>query len=158
MEPGDQLGALLDATQALRQAEIAHALIGGIAVGIRAGTPRATVDVDFAIVTRVSRDRAAEALIRAGFELRGHFPHSAFRHPNGEPVQLAFDPAYDPMIARADAIEVSGVSVPVVTKTDLIAMKERAAADSGRRRSKSLRDLADVALLREDAPEEDEGW
>jgi hypothetical protein len=37
-------------------------------------------------------------------------------------------------------------------------MKERAAADPGLRRSKSLRDRADVELRRGDAPDPDEGW
>lgn len=51
-----------------------------------------------------------------------------------------------------------GVSVAIVRKDDLIAMKERAAADPGLRRSKRLRDEADVALLRGDVPNPDEGW
>jgi len=46
----------------------------------------------------------------------------------------------------------------VVTKADLIEMKRRAAADPGRRRSKALRDQADIALLEEDVPGADEGW
>jgi hypothetical protein len=46
----------------------------------------------------------------------------------------------------------------VVTKDDLIAMKRRAAADPTRRKSKALRDLADVALLEGDAEGPDEGW
>src|SRR5216117_174912 len=37
--------------------------------------------------------------------------------------------------------------VPIVRKDDLIAMKERAAADPARRRSLALRDRADVDLL-----------
>jgi hypothetical protein len=37
-------------------------------------------------------------------------------------------------------------------------MKERAAADPARRRSKALRDRADVALLSGDVPDPDEGW
>jgi hypothetical protein len=46
----------------------------------------------------------------------------------------------------------------VVTTEDLIVMKERAAADPARRRSKTLRDQADIALLRGDVPRPDEGW
>jgi hypothetical protein len=46
----------------------------------------------------------------------------------------------------------------VVTTADLIAMKERAAADPARRRSRALQDQADIALLRGDAPDPDEGW
>lgn len=37
-------------------------------------------------------------------------------------------------------------------------MKRRAAADPARRRSKALRDQADVALLEGDVPDESEGW
>ena len=62
------------------------------------------------------------------------------------------------MIQRADSVEVSGVAIPLVQKADLIAMKERAAADPARRRSKALRDQADVELLRGDVPGPDEGW
>jgi hypothetical protein len=59
---------------------------------------------------------------------------------------------------RADAASIGGTTVRIVTKTDLIAMKERAAADPARRRSEALRDRADVALLRGDVPDPDEGW
>jgi hypothetical protein len=48
--------------------------------------------------------------------------------------------------------------VAIVRKSDLIAMKERAAADPALRRSKALRDQADIALLRGDVPDPDEGW
>jgi len=48
--------------------------------------------------------------------------------------------------------------IPVVTTADLIAMKERAAGDPARRPSKALRDRADVALLRGDVGDPDEGW
>jgi hypothetical protein len=37
-------------------------------------------------------------------------------------------------------------------------MKRRAAADPGRRRSKALRDQADIALLEGDVPKPQEGW
>jgi len=69
-----------------------------------------------------------------------------------------FDPAFDPMIERASAMAAGDRTVRVVTTEDLIAMKERAAADPARRRSKALRDLADAALLRGDVPDPDEGW
>lgn len=42
----------------------------------------------------------------AGFHLVGEFEHSAnFRHPSGEPVQLAFDAWFDPMIHRAEILK-----------------------------------------------------
>ncbi|HSJ98778.1 MAG TPA: nucleotidyltransferase, partial [Myxococcota bacterium] len=134
-------------------------LIGGVAVGIRTRIPRATLDTDLAVRSTVGRERVVEALVDAGFSLRGEFAHSVnFRHPSGEPVQLVFDAEFDAMIDRAERLEVGGVVVRVVTTEDLVAMKQRAAADPAQRRSKALRDEADVALLRGDVPDPDEGW
>ncbi len=62
------------------------------------------------------------------------------------------------MIDRAETLTMGSVTIRVVTTADLIAMKERAASDPARRRSKALRDQADVALLRGDVPDPDEGW
>lgn len=62
------------------------------------------------------------------------------------------------MIERAERFEAAGVSVPIVCKNDLLAMKQRAAADPAMPRSKALRDQADVELLRGDVPDPDEGW
>ncbi|MBX3023629.1 nucleotidyl transferase AbiEii/AbiGii toxin family protein [bacterium] len=158
-EPADKVGALRDAVRALDQVAAACALIGGVAVGIRSGLPRATLDTDLAVVSTADRAATVRALVAAGFEPRGEFAHSVnFRHASGEPLQIVFDPSFDPMIERSEVIPVGGVPVRVVTTADLITMKERAAADPGRRRSKALRDAADVALLRGDVPDPDEGW
>lgn len=159
MDPEAQLDALLEAAHGLQQAGIAFALIGGLAVGIRTGVPRATIDIDLAALTSAPRERVTAALVGAGFTFRGDFPHSInFLHRSGEPLQVAFDAEFDRMIERAEPIELRGIRIPVVSTEDLISMKERAARDPGRRRSKSLRDLADVELLRGDVPDEDEGW
>jgi hypothetical protein len=45
-----------------------------------------------------------------------------------------------------------------VTLADLIETKERAASDPSRRRSKALRERADIELLHGDVAEQDEGW
>jgi len=128
-------------------------------VGLRSGVPRATLDVDFAVSSNSRPLALTELLVGAGFSFIGQFPHSLnFRHASGEPLQLAFDEAFDEMIARAEPIAWGELNVPVVTREDLIAMKRRAAADPARRRSKALRDLADIALLEEDVPDENEGW
>jgi hypothetical protein len=155
----DKLAALIDAARALRAAHAPFALIGGIAVGHHSGVPRATLDVDLAVLSSADRNQLIQALLAGGFEHRGEFAHSSnFRHASGEPLQLAFDPEFDAMIARADALELAGESIPVVRKADLIAMKRRAASDPARRRSKRLRDQADIALLEGDVPDPDEGW
>ena len=62
------------------------------------------------------------------------------------------------MIERAEEMRFGDVRVRVVTTSDLIEMKDRAAAGPSRRRSKALRDAADAALLRGDVPDPDEGW
>lgn len=155
----DKVAGLLDVSRALARIGAAHALVGGVAVGIRSGVPRATLDTDIAVDSRADRAAVIRGLIAAGFVLKGEFAHSVnFRHSSGEPVQLVLDPAFDAMIARAEPIAIGSASIPVVTTSDLIAMKERAAADPARRRSKALRDAADVALLRGDVPDPDEGW
>jgi hypothetical protein len=155
----DKLVALIDTARALESAGVRYALIGGLAVGIHAAVPRATIDVDVAAHVGAGREPAVEALEKAGFRKTGEFEHSVnFRHATGEPVQLAFDPQFDAMIERAQSIDVAGTRVAVVRKEDLIAMKQRAAADPSRRKSKRLRDQADIELLLGDVPDPDEGW
>jgi hypothetical protein len=155
----DKIGAIEAAASVFAEQGVPYALIGGLAVGLRSGVPRATLDVDFAIATSVERGPLIDRMVERGFRLMGQFPHSInFQHPSGEPVQLAFDPGFDPMIARAESIDFDGLRLPVVTTADLIEMKRRAAADPARRRSKALRDQADIALLQGDVPDPDEGW
>lgn len=159
-DSADKASALHDATRALDALGAPHALVGGVAVGLRSGVARATMDTDLAVRSSVDRAALIDGLVRAGFVLRGEFAHSVkFRHASGEPVQIVCDPTFDPMIDRAETLDVGGgLLVRVVTTPDLIAMKERAAADPTRRRSKALRDRADVELLRGDVPDPDEGW
>lgn len=155
----DKLGAIRAAIGVFGEHRVPYALIGGLAVGIRSGVPRATLDVDIAVASSVDRAWLAERMVERGFRLTGEFAHSAnFQHQSGEPVQLAFDPWFDPMIARAEPIAMGDIEIVVVVTADLIAMKKRAAADPARRRSKALRDQADVALLEGDVPDPDEGW
>jgi hypothetical protein len=155
----DKLAALIDTVRALDSAGVPYALIGGLAVGVHAAVPRATVDVDLAVHFAKGRKIAVRALERAGLTKTGEFQHSVnFRHASGEPVQLAFDPAFDAMIDRAESFDVAGTSIAIVRKEDLIAMKRRAAGDPARRKSKRLRDDADIELLLGDVPDPDEGW
>lgn len=112
-EPSSMESALLDAARVMQATDTPHALIGGLAVAVYTGHPRATKDVDL--------DALIAAFLATGFELRSRHEHTInLLHPAGDPVQLAFDPA--------------------------------------RRRSKALRDQADVEMLRGDVPDPDEGW
>jgi hypothetical protein len=155
----DKLRALLDAVGALEAAGAPYALCGGVAVGLRTGVPRATLDVDLAVDSASRGPSLVERLVDAGFRLVGEHAHSVnFRHSSGEPVQLVFDRAFDDMVARGEPVAVGGREVRVVTHGDLVAMKRLSAADPARRRSKALRDQADLALLLGDVPDPDEGW
>jgi hypothetical protein len=155
----DKLGAIAAATRIFDERGVAYALIGGLAVGIRSGVPRATLDVDFAVTTDVDAAAMIEWFSSRGFCLMGRFAHSInFEHESGEPVQIAFDPEFDAMILRAEIVEEGDLAVKVVTREDLLTMKRRAASDPGRRRSKALRDRADIALLEGDVGDPNEGW
>jgi hypothetical protein len=155
----DKVAALLDAVRVLIELDHGYALIGGVAVGIHSGVPRATLDTDFAVLSTGDRTKLIKAMVEAGFRCTGEFEHSInFRHSNEEPVQLAFDSEFDQMIRSAETISIRGSEVFVVRKDDLIAMKRRAAADPLRRKSKALRDRADIELLLGDLPDPDEGW
>jgi hypothetical protein len=159
MAEPDKIAALLDAVEVLEQLGSRYAVIGGVAVGIHSGVPRATLDTDLAVPTSFDRVRLIDSMTQGGFRCVGEHEHSInFRHSSEEPMQFAFDPAFDPMIERAETIIVHGREVAIVRKEDLIAMKRRAAADPARRRSKALRDQADVELLLGDLPDPDEGW
>jgi hypothetical protein len=158
-EPSSMESALLDAARVMQATDAPHALIGGLAVAVHTGHPRATKDVDFAVRSDVDLDALIAAFLATGFELRGRHEHSInLLHPAGDPVQLAFDPGFDAAIDRAESVTVTGTEVRIVGRADLIALKERAAADPARRRSKALRDQADVEMLRGDVPDPDEGW
>jgi hypothetical protein len=77
----DKLGAIEAAAAVFVDKAVPYALIGGLAVGIRSGVPRATLDVDFAIATRIDRPWLRERLVEQGFSPTGSFAHSEnFRH------------------------------------------------------------------------------
>jgi hypothetical protein len=155
----DKLSAIAAACEALTESHVRFALIGGLAVGIRSGVPRATLDVDFAIDSSTPLDPLSARMESSGFSATGRFAHSVnFEHSSGEPVQFAFDAAFDAYILRAEPTALGEFTIPVVTTADLIEMKRRAAADPRRRRSKALRDQADIALLEGDVPTPHEGW
>ena len=158
-EPSSLERALVDAAAVLQELKAPHALIGGLAVAVHTGLARATLDVDLAIASSVDLDAVVAAFLRAGFTLRGRFEHRLnFLHAGGDPVQLAIDSSFDGAVARAESLRIAGTEIRITRRDDLIALKERAAADPRRRRSKALRDQSDVEMLRGDVPDPDEGW
>ena len=106
-----------------------------------------------------SSEEVVAAFRKAGFQVGRRFEHTLnLRHPAGQPIQLTFDATLDQAVDRAERFSVEGRPIRLVLKEDLIAMKERAAADPRRRKSKAHRDRADLEMLRGDVPDPEEGW
>ena len=96
-ETPDKVAALIDATRALAAISAPHALVGGVAVGVHSGVPRATADTDIAVFSTLDRSAVIQALVGAGLRPTGEFSHSAeFRHASGERVESCSTPASTP--------------------------------------------------------------
>ncbi|MBI2217319.1 MAG: hypothetical protein HYU51_08485 [Candidatus Rokubacteria bacterium] len=109
-ESPDKIAALADIARALDRLGAAYAVVGGVAVGIRSGVPRATLDTDIAVQSTAHRKALIDALAAAGLRFTGEFAHSLnFRHGSGEPVRIVVDREFDPMIDRAETMEMAGL-------------------------------------------------
>lgn len=143
--------ALIVLARVLAEAGISYAIIGGIAVQVHRAEPRTTLDIDVAVPLLEAIPRAE--LRAAGFRLRRRFPHSEnWSGPEAVPVQFTDDPALAPALKRAVEIELDGVMLRVIGRSDLLHEKLRAGSDPARRRSKRLQDLADAQALLEETP------
>jgi len=144
--------ALVALAQVLDVSAARYAIIGGIAMQLHSAEPRTTLDIDVAVEAFGAIPRAA--LESAGFRATGRFVHSDnWVGPEGVPVQFTDDPALAPALARVLELEVDGIPLRVIGRSDLLHEKLRAGADPARRRSKRLQDLADALKLLEETPE-----
>jgi hypothetical protein len=153
------LEALAHAVQQLNDANASFALVGGLAVSVRA-EPRFTKDADFAIA--VANDLEAESIVRgflgAGYamladleqETTGRLATVRLVAPSstgdGPVVDLLFASAgIEPEVAGAATVEelAPGLHIPVATIGHLIAMK---VLSEGPARFQDSADL--VALIR----------
>ena len=145
----DDVMRLVDA---LERADLAWCAIGGIAVNHWAKEPMVTRDFDF-VVAAESNEGAVAALEQAGFGLE-RFPHSiSFRGRSTVGLQLSTDELYRHFPAHAVPADVHGVLLRVASLADTVAGKVAAWSDPGRRPSKRLKDLTDLARLLEAHPE-----
>jgi hypothetical protein len=143
----DVRAVLLEIHAALREARIAHALIGGLALAAH-GSSRATVDVDFLAEGRRADDidsllqaRGYACLQRNEFvgnyaserPERGRVDFLFARHSHGRA-----------MLTRARAVDLLGEQIPVVDASDLIGLKVQSSSNDPTRRH---RDLADIEWL-----------
>lgn len=129
----------------------AYAIIGGVALQVHQAEPRTTLDIDLAIKDRDRLPR--RALLDAGFVESGRFERTDNWHgPDATPVQFTDDPALAGAIDRSETIEIEGVRLKIIGRSDLLHEKLRAARDPARRRSKRIQDLADALSLVEADP------
>ncbi len=143
--------ALIALARVLAETATPYAIIGGIALQVHRSEPRTTLGIDLAVPC-LEAIPCAE-LQAAGFSHRGHFAHSEnWLGPEGVPVQFTDDPALATALERALEIELHGVRVRVIGRSDLLHEKLRAGSDPARRRSKRLQDLADAQALLEETP------
>ena len=144
--------ALIVLARLLGDSRTPYAIIGGVALQVHQAEPRTTLDIDLAVSSFEAIPR--DELRAAGFNLSGQFAHSEnWLGPEGVPVQFTADPALGPAIERAVEIDLAGVPLRVISRTDLLHEKLRAGSDPARRRSKRLQDLVDAQALLEETPE-----
>lgn len=158
--------ALADIGQLLDQRSFAWALIGGLAVSVRA-EPRFTRDVDLAVA--VEGDAEAERLVGdlrgGGYEIletveqetTGRLATARLLPPDGDPGGVVIDLLFASsgiereVVAAAEPIEVlPGLVVPVAGLPELIALKLLARDDTHR-----PQDAADLTALAPLATAED---
>lgn len=143
--------ALLALGRVLQAADVAYAIIGGVAVQVHHPEPRTTLDIDVAVESRQSIP--LEALHAAGFRKTGAFEHSEnWVSEDGTPVQFTDDPVLASAVRSAEEFALEDVTLRVIRVVDLLHEKIRAGSDPARRRSKRLQDLGDAQALLEAYP------
>lgn len=132
---------LTRAHQALADAGIDHALIGGLALG-GLGVHRATLDVDF-LVSGADRMRTIETLVSHGFALDSETAETLHFSGYGPlDILLANRPASRGMLDRAMVLPTLGIKC--LRAEDIIGLKIQAYVNNPRR---ELQDKADIAAL-----------
>ncbi|MSQ23156.1 MAG: hypothetical protein EXR58_01180 [Chloroflexi bacterium] len=144
--------ALIALAKVLDESQTLYAIIGGVAVQVHRTEPRTTLDIEVAVERLDMVPRAK--LQAAGFRLGGRFVHSEnWLGPDSVPVQFTDDAALASALHRTIDVDLDGVRIRVMGRTDLLHEKLRAGSDPARRRSKRLQDLADAQGLLEESPD-----
>lgn len=136
----------------LERSEIRWCAIGGLAVNHWAVEPMVTQDVDF-VVTTDAIERTVATLQAAGFVAERFEWSINFKGRSKVSIQLSTEKCYRDYPERSVAADVHGILLRVASLEDTLQGKLRAWADPGRRQSKRIKDLADIARLIESHPE-----
>ncbi|MCM2280717.1 MAG: hypothetical protein NDI61_02590 [Bdellovibrionaceae bacterium] len=132
---------LITASDALKQQNIAHALIGGFALAFH-GINRATADIDF-LADGTKRSEILNALKSAGFVLHFESPEVLqFTGPGNLDILLANRPISQQMLKDANLQK--KLAVYVLRAEDIIGLKIQAYINDP---SRELQDKADIQQL-----------
>ncbi len=143
------LDVLRQTAEALRDADLPHVFMGGLA-SAALGRPRWTHDIDV-FVRQDDARRALDILEGAGFETQETDPEWLFKALKERVLvdliflsdgQVSLD---DAMVERARLVEVAGTTLPVIAPEDLIAIKALVFKERGPRHWYDA-----LALLRRD--------
>lgn len=145
----DDVMRLVDA---LERDEIPWCAIGGVAVNHWAAEPMVTRDVDFVVAVGQTQ-RAIDALTKAGFSATTHEWSVNFSSKSQVSIQLSTEGFYKEFPARSVPADVHGILMRVASLRDTLEGKVAAWNDGGRRPSKRMKDLTDIARLVEAHPE-----
>jgi hypothetical protein len=135
----------------LERADVAWCVIGGVAVNHWAQQTMVTQDVDF-VVAAESVERTVSLLAEAGFSPERFEWSINFKGHSAVSIQLSTEDFYRDFPSRAVAADVNGILLRVACLEDTLKGKIKAWSEPGRRKSKRLKDLTDIARLVEAHP------
>jgi hypothetical protein len=135
----------------LERADISWCAIDGVAVNHWAEQPMVTQDVDF-VVAAESVERVVSLLEEAGFHSERFEWSINFKGHSAVSIQLSTEDFYRDFPSRAVAADVNGILLRVACLEDTLKGKIKAWSEPGRRQSKRLKDLTDIARLVEAHP------
>jgi hypothetical protein len=135
----------------LERADVAWCAIGGVAVNHWAKQTMVTQDVDF-VVAAESIERTVSLLEEAGFCSERFAWSINFKGHSAVTLQLSTEDFYRDFPSHAVAADVNGILLRVASLEDTLRGKIQAWSEPARRRSKRLKDLADIARLVEAHP------
>lgn len=135
----------------LERADVSWCVIGGVAVNHWAEEPMVTQDVDLVVVSE-DLQRVEELLKDEGFRSEKFDWSMNFKGRSTVSFQLRTEAFYKEFPLRAVPADVHGILMRVASLEDTLKGKMKAWADSERRQSKKIKDLADIARLVEAHP------
>ena len=137
--------------ECLEKADVLWCAIGGVAVNHWAEHPMVTQDLDIVVATDAI-ERAVTLLEAAGFRAERFEWSVNFTGSSKVSIQLSTEGFYRDFPSRSVPADVHGILLRVASLEDTLRGKMKAWSESGRRQSKRIKDLADIARLVEAHP------